>query len=159
MDVLKNALIDVACRYLSSTATLLYCSYFLHNVVAWLKIKPFFTEPGSMFKPRTSKIVSRIYVWTLLCTIPPLILQIFDNFRYFNNINEFYTSVRPYESLFRDPWWVFTCITLFDIVRRVYGTGVIELIKRSPRFGILLGAIILAMIFVYSLLSPLADKS
>ena len=133
--------------YLSSTASLLYCSYFLHNVVAWLKIKPFFSEPHSMFKLRTGKIVSKVYVWTLACTIPPLILQIFDNFRYFNNINNLYVSVRPYEPLMRDPWWVFTCLALFHVIRKCYGTGTFELIRRSPRFGILFTAIILAMIF------------
>ena len=140
-------LIGFTRRYLSSTAALLYCSYFLHNVVAWLKIKPFFSEPRSMFKPRTGKIVSRVYLGTLACTIPLLVLQIFDNFRYFNNINNLYTRVRPYEPLMRDPWWIFTCITLFHVIRKCYGTGTLELIKRSPRFGILLAAIILAMIF------------
>lgn len=100
-----------------------------------------------MFGPRTCKVVSRVYLGTLALTLPPLILQIFDNFRYFNNINDLYVKVRPYEPLFRDPWWVFTCVTLFHIIRKCYGTGTLELIKRSPRFGILLVAIILAMVF------------
>lgn len=100
-----------------------------------------------MFKPRTGKIVSRVYLGTLVLTIPPLILQIYDNFRYFNNINNLYVKVRPYEPLMRDPWWVFTCVTLFHVIRKCYGTGTLELIKRSPRFGILLAAIILAMVF------------
>ena len=134
-------------RYLSSTAALLYCSYFLHNVIAWLKIKPFFTDTRSMFRPRTGMLVSRIYLGTLALTVPPLILQIFNNFRYFNNINDLYVSLRPYEPLMRDPWWVFTCVTLFHVIRKCYGTGTLELIGRSPRFGILLAAIILAMIF------------
>lgn len=133
--------------YLSSTAALLYSSYFLHNVVAWMKIKPFFSEPRSLFRYRTGKVVTRIYLGTLALTVPPLILQIFDNFRYFNNINNLYVSVRPYEPLMRDPWWVFTCLTLFHVIRKCYGTGTLELMKRSPRFGILLAAIILAMIF------------
>jgi hypothetical protein len=42
---------------------------------------------------------------------------------------------------------VFTCVTLFHVIRKCYGTTVFELIKRAPRFGILLAAIILAMIF------------
>ena len=134
-------------RYLSSTASLLYCSYFLHNVIAWMKIKPFFTDTRSMFKPRTGKLVTRIYLGTLALTIPPLITQIFNNFRYFNNINDLYVRLRPYEPLMRDPWWVFTCVTLFHVIRKCYGTGTFELIGRSPRFGILLAAIILAMIF------------
>ena len=47
----------------------------------------------------------------------------------------------------RDPWWVFTCVTLFHIIRKCYGATVLELIKRSPRFGLLLASIILAMVF------------
>jgi hypothetical protein len=47
----------------------------------------------------------------------------------------------------RDPWWVFTCLVLFHVVRKCYGTGVIELVKRSPRFGILLLAIFLSTVF------------
>lgn len=70
-----------------------------------------------------------------------------NNFRFFNNINDFYVKVRPYEPLFRDPWWVFTCLVLYYVVSRVYGTGAFELTKRSPRFGILMCAICLSLIF------------
>ena len=87
--------------YLSSTAALLYCSWIVHNLVAWMKIRPFFVDQRSMFKPETGKWVRRIYLGTLVCTIPPIILQIYDNFRFFNNINAFYVKVRPYEPLFR----------------------------------------------------------
>jgi len=87
--------------YLSSTAALLYCSWIVHNIVAWMKIRPFFTDARSMFKPETGLWVKRIYLITLACTAPPIILQIYDNFRFFNNINDFYTQVRPYEPLFR----------------------------------------------------------
>lgn len=38
-------------------------------------------------------------------------------------------------------------MTLFHVIRKCYGTGVFELIKRSPRFGILLIAICLSLIF------------
>ncbi|KAK5326663.1 hypothetical protein LTR93_003526 [Exophiala xenobiotica] len=133
--------------YLSSTAALLYCSWIVHNVVAWMKIRPFFIDSRSMFKPSTGKWVRRIYLGTLVCSVPPIILQIYDNFRFFNNISDFYTTVRPYEPLMRDPWWCFSCFTLFHVIRKCYGTGVFELIKRSPRFGILICAICLAMIF------------
>lgn len=87
--------------YLSSTAALLYCSWVVHNIVAWMKIRPFFIDSNSMFKPSTGIWVRRIYLGTLACTVPPIILQIFNNFRFFNNINDFYTKVRPYEPLFR----------------------------------------------------------
>lgn len=133
--------------YLSSTAALLYCSWFIHNIVAWMKIKPFIVDQGSLFRPKVGKWTRYIYMGTLFCTIPPIILQIYDNFRFFNNISDFYTNVRPYEPLFRDPWWVFTCLVLFHVVQKCYGTGVLELIRRSPRFGILLAAIILSLTF------------
>jgi len=87
--------------YLSSTAALLYCSYVLHNFVAWMKIRPFFMDARSMFSPKTGKWVRRIYLSTLVCTIPPIILQIYDNFRFFNNRGDLYQKVRPYEPLMR----------------------------------------------------------
>ncbi|KIW75517.1 hypothetical protein Z517_10259 [Fonsecaea pedrosoi CBS 271.37] len=133
--------------YLSATATLLYMSWIVHNIVAWMKIKPFFMDSRSMFKPETGKWVRRIYLGTLALTIPFICWQISNNFRFFNNINDFYVKVRPYEPLMRDPWWVFTCLTLFYVINSVYGTGVFELIKRSPRFGILLCAICFSLIF------------
>lgn len=134
--------------YLSSTATLLYCSWFIHNLVAWMKIKPFFMDPrGSLFTQKTGKWVRNVYLGSLILTIGPIILQIYDNFRFFNGYSDFYVKVRPYEPLFRDPWWVFTCLVLFHVVSKCYGTGVLELIKRSPRFGILLAAILLALTF------------
>jgi hypothetical protein len=47
-----------------------------------------------------------------------------------------------------DPWWIFTTINLFwNIVRR-YEFGIIELIRVSPRFAVLLGAMILSMCFI-----------
>lgn len=47
----------------------------------------------------------------------------------------------------RDPWWVFCCAVLFYVISKSYGMGVMKIIKRSPRFGILFIAIILALIF------------
>jgi hypothetical protein len=87
--------------YLSSTAMLLYCSYFLHNIVAWIKIRPFFVDPRSLFEPKTAKIVRRVYLITLAMTIPPMVLQIVDNFLFFNNISNLYNRIRPAEPLFR----------------------------------------------------------
>ena len=87
--------------YLSSTAALLYCSYFMHNVVSWVKVRPFFVGNRPFFAPKTGKIVQRVYLGTLALTIPVLIYEIFNNFRFFNNINDMYRSVRPYEPLMR----------------------------------------------------------
>ena len=87
--------------YLSSTATLLYCSWFVHNIVAWMKVKPFFDDPRSLFSSNAGKIVGRIYLVTLAMTVPPILLQIVCNFLYFNNIYDLYTAVRPTEPVFR----------------------------------------------------------
>jgi hypothetical protein len=133
--------------YLSSTAALLYCSWVIHNIVAWIKIRPFFIGQGCFFPSKVGPKVQIAYLVTLALTIPPIILQIFDNFRYFNNINPLYRSVRPYEPLFRDPWWVFTNIVLLHVIRKTYGTSVFRLIRQSPRLGILLAAVCLAIIF------------
>ena len=56
-------------------------------------------------------------------------------------------TVRPYEPLMRDPWWVFCCGVLFYVISKSYGMGIITIIKRSPRFGILFVSIILALVF------------
>lgn len=133
--------------YLSSTAALLYSSYVMHNVVAWIKVKPFFIGQGSFFPPRVGPKVQMVYLVTLALTVPPIILQIFDNFRYFNNINDLYRHVRPYEPLMRDPWWIFTNVILLHLIRKTYGTSVFHLIGQSPRLGILLAAVCLAIIF------------
>ena len=87
--------------YLSSTAALLYCSWVVHNYVAWIKIKPFFDDPRSLFPSNIGNVVGRIYLITLAMTIPPIILQIVSNFLYFNNISNLYTRVRPAEPAFR----------------------------------------------------------
>jgi hypothetical protein len=133
--------------YLSSTAALLYCSYFTHNVVAWMKIKPFFTGDHPSFSPRYCTAVHWIYLTTLAMTIPALIFEIFNNFRFFNNYSRLYETVRPYEPLMRDPWWIFSCLTLFHVIRKSYSLKFFILIRRSPRFGIMLVAILLAIIF------------
>lgn len=47
----------------------------------------------------------------------------------------------------RDPWWVFCCFILFYVISKSYGMGVLRIVKKSPRFGILFVSIILALIF------------
>lgn len=133
--------------YLSATAALLYCSYFTHNVVAWLKIRPFFTGPQPYFSPPYSVWVPRLYLATLALTIPALIFEIFNNFRFFNNLSRLYATVRPYEPFMRDPWWLFSCATLLHVIRRSYSLRIVKLVRKSPRFGIMLAAIFLAVCF------------
>lgn len=133
--------------YLSATAMLLYISWIIHNVVAWMKVRPFFIQPGGFFRAKVGIWVQGIYLYSLALTVPVIAFQIQDNYRFFNNRGGWYTQIRPYEPLFRDPWWVFTCLALFHVIRKCYGTGVMGLVSRSPRFGILLAAIALSMAF------------
>ncbi|PMD41732.1 hypothetical protein L207DRAFT_386180, partial [Hyaloscypha variabilis F] len=133
--------------YLSSTAALLYCSYFTHNVVAWMKIRLFFTGHQPSFRLRYCQWVRWTYLTTLAMTIPALIFEIFNNFRFFNNYSILYQTVRPYEPFMRDPWWIFSCFTLFYVIQKGYSLKFFRLIGRSPRFVIMLAAIFLAIIF------------
>jgi hypothetical protein len=76
--------------YLSVTAIFLNMSWSLHNVIAWMKSKPFLTRK-----------VSLIYIGTVILAQPYWILEIYANFTYFNNINNLFHYTRPYEALFR----------------------------------------------------------
>ncbi|QDS74103.1 hypothetical protein FKW77_009722 [Venturia effusa] len=133
--------------YLSSTAALLYLSYFTHNVVAWMKIKPFFSGPQASFRPCICQWVKRIYIGTLALTFPVLAFEIYNNFRFFNNQSELYKDARPYEPLMRDPWWIFSCGVLLHVTRKAFSLKIFTLVRKSPRFGILLVAIFLAISF------------
>ena len=132
--------------YLAATAGLLNTSYFIHNAVAWLKIRPFFRGQQPVFSARYTAWAPRIYLCTLVLSVPALIFNIFNIFRYFNNISRLFAVVRPYEPLLRDPWWVFSCVTLFQVIQKSYSLGIWTLCKKSPRFGIMLVAMFLAIV-------------
>ncbi|KAL2818480.1 hypothetical protein BDW59DRAFT_127206 [Aspergillus cavernicola] len=123
--------------HLSVSAIGLNVSWTLHNIIAWMKNRPFF-----------SRKVSAIYIITVLLVQPYWVLEIYANFTYFNNINKIFLTTRPLEPLFRDPWWVLTTCSLFYTIKREYNFGIIELVKVSPRFGIMLAAMCLSLAFV-----------
>jgi DNA integrity scanning protein DisA with diadenylate cyclase activity len=76
--------------YLSVTATALNISWSLHNIIAWMKIRPFLTRKVSIF-----------YISTVILVQPYWVLEIYANFAYFNNINKIFETTRPMEPLFR----------------------------------------------------------
>lgn len=76
--------------YISVTAIFLIISWSLHNVVAWIKVKPFLGRKSSL-----------IYIITVALSQPYWILEIYADFTYFNNISEIYLKTRVYEALFR----------------------------------------------------------
>ena len=82
--------------YLSSTATLLYSSLYLHDIIAWMKTKPF-------LKPNWSKV----YIITFLLTTPYWIVETYANFAFFNDISQMFLKTRPLEALFR---WAFPAL-------------------------------------------------
>ena len=47
-----------------------------------------------------------------------------------------------------DPWWIFTTVNLFWNIKRRYEFSLLELIKVSPRFGVLLGSMLLSVGFI-----------
>lgn len=123
--------------YLSAGAVFLNTSWTMHNVIAWMKNKPFL-----------SRRVSLIYICTVILVQPYWVIEIVANVLYFNNINALFIHTRPFEALFRDPWWIFTCVSLFWNIKRRYDFSLPELIRVSPRFGILLVAMILSIGFI-----------
>jgi hypothetical protein len=83
--------------YLSVTAIGLNISWSLHNVIAWMKNRPFL-----------SRRVSAFYIGTVALVQPYWVLEIYANFTYFNNINTIFEKTRPLEPLFR---WVIAYTT------------------------------------------------
>lgn len=77
--------------YLAATAIGLIISWSLHNVIAWLKNRPFM-----------SRGLSLCYVGTIILVQPYWATEIYANFAYFNNIDvAVYEKIRPLEALFR----------------------------------------------------------
>lgn len=46
-----------------------------------------------------------------------------------------------------DPWWLFTTCSLFYVIKKQYDFSLFELIKVSPRFGIMLLSMCLSLAF------------
>ena len=79
--------------YLSVTATPLNISWSLHNVIAWMKTKPFLSKKWSWF-----------YIGTVALAQPYWVVEIYANFVYFNYGNTIFLRTRPFEALFRYAW-------------------------------------------------------
>lgn len=47
-----------------------------------------------------------------------------------------------------DPWWIFTTCNLFWVVKTHYNFGIIELVRESPRFGLMLASMGLSIAFL-----------
>lgn len=76
--------------WLSCSAILLNISWSLHNVIAWMKIRPFLSKP-----------VSIVFMVTVIIVQPYWVVEIYANFAYFHNINTIFLKTRPWEPLCR----------------------------------------------------------
>ncbi|OCK84587.1 hypothetical protein K432DRAFT_413907 [Lepidopterella palustris CBS 459.81] len=123
--------------WLSVSAIFLNMSWSLHNVIAWMKIKPFLSRPASI-----------IFIGTVILVQPYWVVEIYANFTYFHNINDLFLHTRPWEALCRDPWWIYTTVALFYNIKVRYELEIKDIIRISPRFGIMLGAMIISICFI-----------
>lgn len=123
--------------WLSVAAIFLNASWSLHNVIAWMKIKPFLSKP-----------VSYAFIGTIILAQPYWVLEIYANFAYFHGINNLFLKTRPWEALCRDPWWILTTVYLFWVIKTQYEMTIKEIIRISPRFGIMLLAMLLSIVFI-----------
>jgi hypothetical protein len=76
--------------YLSVTALALNISWSLHNVIAWMKNKPFLGRKVSWF-----------YIGTVILAQPYWVLEVYADFAYFGGINNIFVYTRPLEPIFR----------------------------------------------------------
>jgi hypothetical protein len=67
---------------------------------------------------------------------------------YFGDRSKIFVYTRPWEALFRDPWWIFTVTNLFWVIKTQYDFTFVELVRVSPRFGVLLAAMLLSIAFL-----------
>jgi hypothetical protein len=110
----------------------------VHNVIAWLKIKPFLPKWGS-----------RVFIISLLAVQPFWVLETWANFQYHNNLgSRLLDTSRLFEPLARDPWWVFTTIKLVLAINDNYEFTIPKLVRISPRFGVMLLCLFVSIVFV-----------
>ncbi|KAF1814579.1 hypothetical protein P152DRAFT_279732 [Eremomyces bilateralis CBS 781.70] len=123
--------------WLSGSAVPLNISWSIHNVIAWIKIKPFL-----------KKWASWLFIGTVIAAQPYWVVEIYANFAFFHGINDLFLRTRPWEALCRDPWWIFTTVALIYNIKVRYDLSIWEVIRISPRFGVMLGAMFLSIIFI-----------
>jgi hypothetical protein len=123
--------------WLSVAAIPLNMSWFVHNIISWMKIKPFL-----------SRFWSLVFLYTCILSFPYWAIEIYANFSYFNGHSDWFKKSRPLELLFRDPWWIITTVYLFTIIKTHYAMTIRDIIRISPRFGIMLASMLISISFV-----------
>ena len=99
-------------------------------------------------RPFLSKNVSRLFIGTVILVQPYWVVEIYANFTYFHNVNKVFLRTRPWEALCRDPWWILAaCLLMYNIKTR-YDLTLTQIIRISPRFAVMLGAMLLSICFI-----------
>lgn len=127
--------------YTSTTAIFLYASYNLHNVINWIKVKPFLGRWGSL-----------LYIGTVILAAPYWIAETYFNFVYNNNRagGRWFPKVRPWEALCREPWWLFTSCYLIFTIKRSYNCSILRLVRTSGKFGVLMFSMAASIAFIFA---------
>lgn len=99
-------------------------------------------------RPFLNKTISRIFIGTVILTIPYWITEIYANFAFFHNKNDLFLRTRPYEALCRDPWWVAAALFLMYNIKTKYDLSLLQIVRISPRFAVMLGAMFLSIVFI-----------
>lgn len=121
--------------WLSTAAVGLHLSTGLHNVITWMKIRPFLTRRSSA-----------LFIGTLALAQPYWVLEIYATYAYFNNVNEWlFPRTRPIETAFRDPWWVAGCGKLLWVIKSHYNLSLKEVVTVSPRFAVMLACMAISI--------------
>lgn len=122
--------------WLSVSGLCLDASWSLHNVIAWMKVAPFL--------PRRA---SQVFIWSLVMVQAYWIMEVYANFTYFHGYSKLFLRTRPWEALCRDPWWIFAALVLFWKIKTQYQMTLKDTISISPRFGLMLLAGVLSVVF------------
>lgn len=99
-------------------------------------------------RPFLNKTVSRIFLGTVIVTIPYWIVEITANFLYFHNVSNMFLKTRPWEALCRDPWWIAAALFLMYNIKTKYDLTLTQICAISPRFAVMLAAMTLSIIFI-----------
>ena len=99
-------------------------------------------------RPFLSKTASRLFIGTVILVQPYWVVEIYANFTYFHNVNDVFLRTRPWEALCRDPWWILAAVILIYNIKTRYDLSIIQIIRISPRFAVMLGAMFLSICFI-----------
>lgn len=88
------------------------------------------------------------FIGTVILVQPYWVVEIYANFTYFHNVNKVFLKTRPWEALCRDPWWVAAAIVLVYNIKTKYDLTLSSIIRISPRFAVMLGALFLSVCFI-----------